>query len=233
MAAFTDAIAAVFDRAGAATASLGIGSGYYQRLADVETGGTFNPNAQNPNSSAGGLFQFLSGTWNSYGTGSKFGTGSNVSSAIAQLTKDNYGYLVGALGRKPSEGELYLAHQQGAGTAAKLLQNPNADAASIVGFDALTLNGGSLGMTAGEFANMWTSKFPSGAVDGVENKHYDFDESQVPLSQRSDASLGDYISSYFIRGAVLILGFIFVAVGLAMFKQTAPIVQPIRDAIKK
>lgn len=233
MSAFTDAVAAVFDRAGNATKNLGIGSGYYQRLADVETGGTYNANAQNPNSSAGGLFQFLDSTWSKIGSGSKLGTGTNVSSAIADLTTANYGYLVGALGRKPSEGELYLAHQQGAGNAAKLLNNPNADAASIIGYDALTLNGGSVGMSAGEFANMWTSKFPGGAVDGVSNKHYDFNEANVPVNQRSDASLGDYISSYFIRGAVLVLGFIFVAVGLAMFKPAQTIVQEAVKPLRK
>jgi hypothetical protein len=47
----------------------------------------------------------------------------------------------------------------------------------------------------------------------------------VPANQRSDyvepgflERLSSGLADYFVRGAVIILGFIFVAVGLAMFK---------------
>jgi hypothetical protein len=40
-----------------------------------------------------------------------------------------------------------------------MLANPNAPAASIVGQQAIALNGGRAGMTAGDFANKWLSKF--------------------------------------------------------------------------
>ncbi len=63
------------------------------------------------------------------------------------------------LGRPVTGGELYLAHQQGPGGAAKLLSNPNALAVDIVGAKAVKLNGGNEKMTAGEFANIWISKF--------------------------------------------------------------------------
>lgn len=53
---------------------------------------------------------------------------------------------------------MYLAHQQGAGGAAKLLAAGNAPAASVVGGDAARLNGGS-GMSAADFAGKWTGKF--------------------------------------------------------------------------
>ncbi|MET3590593.1 hypothetical protein ABID23_001709, partial [Bartonella silvatica] len=49
--------------------------------------------------------------------------------------------------------ELYLAHQQGAGGAARLLQNPHANAAQIVGSNAVGLNGGNNAMRASDFVN--------------------------------------------------------------------------------
>src|SRR6185503_13870258 len=64
-----------------------------------------------------------------------------------------------ALGREPTEGELYLAHQQGLGGAEKLLANPNALASALVGAQAVTANGGAPGETARDFAAHWTNKF--------------------------------------------------------------------------
>ncbi len=51
-----------------------------------------------------------------------------------------------------------------------------------------------------------------------------------PNGTKGGSGLGDTIDNYFIRGTVIILGFIFVAVGLAMFRVPATI---IRDAIPK
>lgn len=133
----------------------GLPQGYLQRTAQIESGG--NPNAQNPNSSAGGMFQFIDSTAKQYGLENKFDPMASAEAA-ARLARDNLGYLKQALGREPSAGELYLAHQQGAGGAAKLLAAGNAPAASVVGADAARLNGGG-GMTAADFANQWTGKF--------------------------------------------------------------------------
>lgn len=225
-----DALGAVFSRASEVS---GVGAGYFKRLADVESGS--NPNAQNPNSSAGGLFQFIDSTWGQYGTGNRKGTGTNVGTAVGTLTKDNRNFLQKILGRSPTEGELYLAHQQGAGGAAELLSNPTALAADLVGYDQVMLNGGTPGMTAGEFAKMWTSKFPN--VTGPNNHAIiPFDESQVPANQRSGyeaPGLLEFISAgvadYFGRGAIIILGFIFVAVGLWMFGR--PVIQEVKKAV--
>lgn len=126
-------------------------------LADIETGGKFNANAQNPNSSAGGLFQFVDDTWNQYGGGGNKGDPRANTIAAVRLARDNASTLE-KFGVKPTAGNLYLAHQQGAGTAARLLANPNAPAEQIVGPQAFRLNGGRPGMTAGQFASMWTSK---------------------------------------------------------------------------
>lgn len=133
----------------------GLPQGYLQRTAQIESGG--NPNAQNPNSSAGGMFQFIDSTAKQYGLENKFDPMASADAA-ARLARDNLGYLKQALGREPSAGELYLAHQQGAGGAAKLLAAGNAPAASVVGGDAARLNGGN-GMSAADFAGKWTGKF--------------------------------------------------------------------------
>jgi hypothetical protein len=220
MSAFGDALSGIFEKAAAGTRSLGIGASYYSRLSEVESSN--DPNAKNA-SGAGGLFQFVPKTWAAYGTGSRFGLGDNVATAVSTLTKDNYGYLTGSLKRKPTEGELYLAHQQGAGNAAKLLANPNADAASIIGYDALTQNGGTYGMTAGEFASMWTSKFPGGAVNGVDNLHREMTPDEIAAGSHSGGIL-DFIGDWLTRIPIIILGFIFVAVGLAMFKPAQQVV---------
>lgn len=124
-------------------------------IAQIESSG--NPNAKNPSSSAGGLFQFIDDTAKQYGLQNKFDP-VQASDAGARLMKDNAAYLGNILGRAPNVGELYLAHQQGAGGAGKLLANPNARAADIVGEKAVRLNGGNPNMTAGDFANIWMSK---------------------------------------------------------------------------
>lgn len=149
----------------------GLPEGYLARTAQIESGG--NPNAQNPNSSAGGMFQFIDSTAQQYGLTDK--TDPHASArAAAQLAADNAGHLRQVLGREPTAGELYLAHQQGAGGAAKLLSNPNASAASVVGNQAVSLNGGNANMTAGDFANQWTGKFGGGQAQPAQPPQQDY-----------------------------------------------------------
>jgi hypothetical protein len=139
----------------AAAQKHGVDANAMLTIAMLESSG--NPNAKNPNSSAGGLFQFIDSTASQYGLANRFDPVA-ASDAAARLAKDNAGHLRKVLGREPTAGELYLAHQQGAGGAARLLANPGASAVSIVGSKAVTLNGGTSGMTAGEFASIWTAK---------------------------------------------------------------------------
>ncbi|EJF90766.1 hypothetical protein, partial [Bartonella melophagi] len=73
--------------------------------------------------------------------------------AMARFTKDNIRYLQTALGRPPSEAELYLAHQQGPAGAARLIKNPDAPASQLLNPQAVAFNGGRLGATAGDFMN--------------------------------------------------------------------------------
>jgi Transglycosylase SLT domain len=133
----------------------GVSPEYLSRTAQIESG--MNPNAKNP-SGAAGLMQFVPSTAKAYNLFNPFDAGASIDAA-GHLAADNKKVLVASLGREPSAGELYLAHQQGAGNAAKLLANPNVPASSIVGQNAVVQNGGNPNMTAGQFAGMWLNKF--------------------------------------------------------------------------
>ncbi|MET3590388.1 hypothetical protein ABID23_001496 [Bartonella silvatica] len=133
-----------------AAARYGLPESYLYRVAQVESGG--NPNARNPRSSAGGLYQFINSTAKQYGLQDRFDP-MQAADAMGRLTRDNRNYLSRVLGRAPTDAELYLAHQQGAGGAARLLQNPHANAAQMVGRNAVGLNGGNSAMRASDFAN--------------------------------------------------------------------------------
>lgn len=146
----------------------GLPAGYLSQVAQIESRG--NPNAQNPKSSAGGMFQFIDSTAKQYGLTDKTDPYASADAA-ARLAADNKAILTKALGREPTAGELYLAHQQGGGGAAALLSNPNAPAASIVGNAAINLNGGNASMTAGDFANQWTSKIDPRMVEAMGNPY--------------------------------------------------------------
>lgn len=138
--------------------------GYLARTAQIESGG--RPDARNPNSSASGLFQFIDSTAAQYGVNQMDPVSS--SHGAARLAADNAAQLRAALGREPTAAELYLAHQQGAGGAIKLLTNPGARAADIVGPDAVRLNGGDLTMSAQDFAGLWLDKFGGGGYSAPQ-----------------------------------------------------------------
>lgn len=167
----------------------------FKRMAWIES--KFDPNARAGSSSAGGLFQFTNDTARSYGLANKFDGPANAEAA-ARLWNDNKAGLTQALGRPPTAGELYLAHQQGLGGAKALLSNPNAPAASLVGHKAVVNNGGSSRMSGGDFARMWTNKFDSlnatASADGSTPRNRDAGNAQSPVrvaaadTIRNDAS---------------------------------------------
>ncbi|MFZ0932087.1 MAG: hypothetical protein WAN11_26040 [Syntrophobacteraceae bacterium] len=119
-------------------------------------GGITNPATKNPSSSATGIFQHTSATWSDLG-----GTGQDRLDASRQvqlgvaLTRQNTAALAKDLGRQPQPWEVYLAHQQGMDGATALLHaDPNANAGDVVGNpEAITGNGGTTEMTAGQFIN--------------------------------------------------------------------------------
>lgn len=130
--------------------------GFLARTAQLES--SMGKNMKNPNSSAEGPFQFIDSTAQRYGLKNRRDWGQSTDAA-SRLGRDNASALSRALGRAPTGAELYLAHQQGAGGATKLLSNPDARAVDVVGVDAVRLNGGSEDMTAKDFANIWLGKF--------------------------------------------------------------------------
>lgn len=149
---FNGSIGSVIDEA---ADRYGVPRSTLRTLAWIESRG--DPSAQNPGSSAGGLFQFTDATARAYGLTNKMDAAAS-SDAGARLTANNIQGLRQSLGREPSVGEIYLAHQQGLGGALKLLRNPSASAVDVVGEKQVTQNGGNPGMTAGEFAQLWISK---------------------------------------------------------------------------
>ncbi len=160
-------------------------------IAKLESGG--DPSVKNKRSSAGGLFQFIDDTAKVYNLQDRYDP-VQASDAAARLARDNAVVLRKVLGREPTTGELYLAHQQGAGGAAKMLSNPNAMAVDVVGADAVRLNGGHAGMTAGEFAGLWLKKAGDTNVpDGTFGK---FDPSKAdPRFQNLDYSVASKMIS--------------------------------------
>lgn len=142
-----------------------IPSSYYSKLSQIESNN--NPNAQNPKSSARGKYQFISSTAEQYGITAQFGTPeyeAQEEEAIKRFSEDNFTQLKQALKRNPTEGELYLAHQQGAEGAKKLLSSANAPAVEVIGRDQVLNNGGTENMTAKEFSEKWISKFGSDEI---------------------------------------------------------------------
>jgi hypothetical protein len=138
----------------------GISPEYMARTFQIESGG--NPNAYNAQSKAAGPFQFVPSTGAKYLNGKSPFDLAGSADAAARLAADNKAALTQALGRPPTDAELYLAHQQGAAGAAKLLANPNARAGDLVGNSAIAANGGNPNAPASAFTNLWATKFNGG-----------------------------------------------------------------------
>jgi hypothetical protein len=128
----------------------------FARMAQIESG--FDPYAYHPASRAAGLFQFVPATAGQYKLAAVFNPQANANAAAA-LWLDNRRELSRGLGRSPTPGEVYLAHQQGAGGALRLLTHPDEPAIDLVGANAVTLNGGTSDMTAKVFAAKWVDRF--------------------------------------------------------------------------
>jgi len=142
----------------------GLPTGYLAQTALIESGG--NPNAVSP-TGAKGIFQFTGDTAKQYGL-SNPSDPLQSADAAGRLAADNAKALTQALGRPPSAGELYLAHQQGAAGAAALIKNPNMPAGQVlasIGADPnnIAVNGGDPNAPAGAFVGRWASRFDNGS----------------------------------------------------------------------
>lgn len=123
----------------------------------------FDPNARpigkdgKPLSTAHGLFQLLDAEWNAQGGGDRNNEDKQIENGIKSLAARKAD-LEKRLGRKATTVELYLAHQQGAAGAAKILTaDPNTPIESLIGAKAAA-NNAMAGKTAGEAIAMWTGK---------------------------------------------------------------------------
>lgn len=151
-------------RSAAAAVTGGMSSGGLARTVQIESGG--NANITNASGHVG-LGQFSAETWKAYGGGGDPKNPQDAIMAIQRYAAANSRYLTPRIGRPPTDAELYLAHQQGPGGAAKLLTNPNALAVNLVGRQAVLGNGGTANMTAAQFTSMWTHKFDGTAPAGT------------------------------------------------------------------
>ncbi len=148
-----------------AVTKYGVDADYMRRMAEIESSG--NPLAKN-DSGATGLYQFMGETAKQYGLTDRTDPVASADAA-ARLTQANANQLKKALGRDPTPGELYLAHQQGGDGASALLSNPDMNVVDALALAyegkrgkakaAVRQNGGKTTMTAGEFANKWMTKF--------------------------------------------------------------------------
>ena len=150
-------------------AKAGIDPSIMLAMAHIETGGSFNERAKNPESSASGLFQFMKGTRGKYGLdGNTVFDARKNSAAGAKMLNENRAYFKKRFGREPSAGELYLMHQQGIGGGTALMANPNALAVDVLtrahkgnrkrAEEIIRKNGGRMDMMAGQFADKWIGK---------------------------------------------------------------------------
>lgn len=184
----------VFEQAAAKT---GVSSTYLMRTWQIESGGKLDP-GKSP-TGAEGPFQFVGSTAKQYGVANPRNF-VEAADGAARLAADNKAALTGPLGRPPTDAELYLAHQQGAGGAAALLKNPSMSAQDALmtlskyrndpagAAYAIRVNGGDPSAPAAQFTGMWSTKF-NGA--GVATENLATRKQQAFDSIEADPSLSD------------------------------------------
>jgi len=178
-----------------AAAKYGVPADWMRRSAQIES--NFNPTLVSP-SGAKGLFQFTTSTAKTFGLSNPFDPAANADAA-ARLYIQNRKNLQGRLGREPTGGEVYLAHQQGLSGAAALLAKPSENVVDALATAykgdrkaaarAVTLNGGRTDMTAGQFASRWTSKFDPSRMD-AGNDFRNSMAAQTPADMAADWAKG-------------------------------------------
>lgn len=141
----------------------------------AESGG--NPNAKNPNSSAGGLGQFIDSTWLAMlkqerpdlieGRSPQELLALKSDPALSRQMTEAYanqnGQILSKAGFEANPGNTYLAHFAGPQGAVKVLgADPNAPVESVLGPQAVAANPFLRGMTAADL-QAWAAKKMGGA----------------------------------------------------------------------
>lgn len=149
--------------------------GLVDSIIGVESGG--NPNAQNPNSSAGGLGQFIDSTWLAMlkqerpdlveGRSPQELLALKSDPALSRQMTEAYanqnGKILSGAGYEANPANTYLAHFAGPQGAVKVLSaDPGAPIESILGPQAVAANSFLRGMSAGDL-QAWASRKMGGA----------------------------------------------------------------------
>lgn len=149
----------------------GLDPAYLVSVGRIESGSQ-NRGRHGTATSASGLFGFTEGTGKQYGLPADAGsaTVTQQADAAARLTLSNKRFLTNALGRDPTNSELYLAHFLGAGDAAKVLSvAPGTPLAGLVGDASIRANKGVLeGRTAGDLIRWSESRMMSMGGGGAD-----------------------------------------------------------------
>ena len=201
----------------------GLPSGYLGRTYQIESGG--GRNVYNRQSGAAGPFQFIPSTAQAYGLKDPYDIQQSADAA-ARLAVANRADLARAGIQNPTAEQLYLAHQQGAGGAAKLLRGGETPAGQLVGKRAVEWNAGNPEMTGPSFAQQIMDKFagvkpsfaaPTGqrpAEAASSTAQASAQASQEAASGAPKSELEKYKEEQFFKGLA--------ASGLAMMQAGAP-----------
>ena len=158
--------------------------GYLDRLYQVESGrGT---DLRSKTSSAKGPFQFTDRTAKAVGLENPDDLAASADAA-ARLAVQNRTVLQQNGVENPDGKMLYLAHQQGAGGALKLLQGGDDPAKKLVGDKAVTNNGGKEDTTAKGFVEQIFGKYEGANPDTVQP--YSALKTSEPLDQKTPDTL--------------------------------------------
>ena len=159
-------------------------------ISHIETGGRFDHTAQNPTSSAHGLFQILDKTWKGQGGGDRHNVDEQIKQGLKHIKNANAS-MRKSLGREPVEHEQYLGHLLGPGGAAAVLKaDPNAKLIDVVrkydpkNANDIVKNNAMEGMTVGQAIGKWRNKWNSlsaryggtgtSTAYGMDGSSYDF-----------------------------------------------------------
>lgn len=136
-------------------------------ISHIETGGSFSHTAQNPNTSAHGLFQIVNKTWKGQGGGDRNNVDEQIKQGLKHIKNAN-SYITSKMGRPPVAHEQYLGHLLGpSGAVAVLKADPNAKLIDVVrqydskNANAIVKNNGMDGLTVGKAIDKWRTKWNS------------------------------------------------------------------------
>lgn len=182
-----------------------IPAGYFDTVANIESGG--NPNATSSTSSASGLFGFLNSTRNSLSGSTDFEKMTNLTQGNASVLANN--------GIDITTQNLYTAHFLGAGNAVNVLNSDNSTSlSSVVPANVISSNPYLGGMSVGDFKD-WTANKTAGSASGSGDGT---GKSNTELGVQAAGEAGkfavDIASGNFVGAAVDGLGSILGAFGI-------------------